>query len=207
LQLLAIFNTRDKIRRMDDEFALLITWTCYGTWLPGDRRGYVSNTRHTVRKFDAMQNVPGTPYTADHSRSRQLAAAAQKHATATLDPSLARVAAQALVDACAARDWRIVRGALMWNHVHVVITNCPDDGPAVRRVLKGVSQSALSEHIGKPRRWWTAGGSDRYKHGEREILAAVNYVANQPNPLAEIVDMQVISRPSERRGLSPPSFE
>ena len=42
--------------------------------------------------------------------------------------------------------------AVMANHVHVLVTNCPDDGPAVRRVLKGVSQAELSRGEGRSKR-------------------------------------------------------
>jgi hypothetical protein len=58
-------------------------------------------------------------------------------------------------------------------------------------VLKGVSQTALSRAEGPARRWWTAGGSDRYKHGAAAVEAAVAYVANQAHKLAEIVEMEV----------------
>lgn len=186
----------------DENFALLITWTCYGTWLPGDRRGYVANTRLADASYEPKHNIPGTPITADHPVTREHAAAKQKHATTTLDQEHALVAARAIVDACAIRHWHVVRAALMWNHVHVMVMQCPDNGPEVRRILKGVSQNAICKHDGKSRRWWTEKGSDRYLHGERAILTATQYVANQPNPLAEIVDMKVVV-PSERRGLSP----
>ena len=83
-----------------------------------------------------------------------------------------------------------MRGAVMANHVHVVVTECPDDGPTVRRVLKGISQAALSRQNQSPRRWWTQGGSDRYLHGERAIAAAMRYVENQDYVLAKITDMQ-----------------
>jgi REP element-mobilizing transposase RayT len=86
----------------------------------------------------------------------------------------------------------VLRAAIMWNHVHVIVCNCPDNGPEVRRILKGVSQSAISRFLGKPRRSWTAGGSDRYLHGERAITTAVQYVANQPGILAEIVNMSIV---------------
>jgi hypothetical protein len=44
-----------------NDFALLITWTCYGTWLPGDERGHVSNMLNPRSGFEQKQNVPGTP--------------------------------------------------------------------------------------------------------------------------------------------------
>ena len=80
----------------------------------------------------------------------------------------------------------------MTNHVHVVVRDCPNDGPAVRRVLKGSSQADLNDHFGHNRRWWTAGGSDRYKNDWPAIEAAVQYVENQPGMLAGIIDGQVV---------------
>jgi REP element-mobilizing transposase RayT len=186
----------------DQPFALLITWTCYGTWLPGDRRGYVSNTLLPQGGSLPKQNTPGTPITSDDSFTQQRARASQKAPSALLCADLALETAKALVEAARKRGWRIMRGAVMVNHVHVVVMDCPDDGPVVRRILKGCSQAALSEKTRASRRWWTGGGSDRYKHGWEAIEAAIEYVAQQPGMLAEIVDMQ--ANPSERRGLSPP---
>jgi REP element-mobilizing transposase RayT len=175
----------------DKPFALLITWTCYGTWLPGDTRGYVSNTLKPTGGFEVRDNVPGTPYTADDPHTRQRASQRQLQPKVLLSRELARVAAEALVAAAAQRGWRILRGAIMANHMHMVVTDCPDDGQAVRRILKGNSQAALSRHVGGIRRWWTAGGSNRYKHGEAAVEATVSYVADQSGRLAEIVEMQV----------------
>jgi REP element-mobilizing transposase RayT len=110
-----------------------------------------------------------------------------------LTPTQAQRAAESLIAAARERGWHILRAAVMANHIHLVICDCPDDGPAVRRVLKGVSQSKLNKAEGRFQRWWTAGGSVRYKHGHAAIDAAVDYVAKQEYKLAEIVDMQVRS--------------
>jgi REP element-mobilizing transposase RayT len=192
-------------------FALLITWTCYGTWLPGDRRGYVSNTLRKDGTFAPKQNERGTQFTVDDHPTWQNAKQLQKYPSAKLDMLTADQAAQAMLAACEARDWRILRAALMWNHVHVVIGSCPDQGSDIRRVLKGVSQSELNRGKSQPIRWWTAGGSDRYLHGEPAIQRAINYVANQNGKLAEIIDNNIHfpeaiekTAASERRGLSPP---
>jgi hypothetical protein len=88
----------------------------------------------------------------------------------------------------------------MANHVHVLIMNGPDDAEEIRRILKGNTQAALSEREGVYCRWWTAGGSDRYKHGWAAIEAAIQYVANQPGMLVEIDDMSLREIASERRG-------
>jgi hypothetical protein len=79
----------------------------------------------------------------------------------------------------------------MRNHIHVVLTQCLVKGEAARRVLKGVTQAALSAHLGHPGKWWTAGGSDRNKWGEEAIEEAVNYVRGQEGMLVGIENMQV----------------
>src|SRR4051795_862819 len=113
----------------DENFALLITWTCYGTWLPGDCRGYVSNTRRPDSSYERTHNIPGTQFTANDPVTRQYSAEKQQHTTATLDQEHAPVAARGILDACANRNWHVVRAALMWNHVHVIVVQCPDNGP------------------------------------------------------------------------------
>ncbi len=173
-------------------FALLITWTCYGTWLPGDRRGYVSNTLEPEGSYRPKQNAPGTPYAEDDAATRRRARSLQKWPSVLLARESAACVARALVQAARDRNWRILRAAIMANHVHVLVTDCPDDGPHVRRVLKGTTQAALSDGAGWNRRWWTAGGSDRYLHTDEAVWQAARYVAKQWGILAEIVDTQVI---------------
>ena len=176
----------------EQAFALLITWTCYGTWLPGDERGYVANTRSTSGGFQPLHNIPGTRVDSDDADSRLLARSLQKGTTVLLTPTQAMVAPEALVAAAAIRDWRIHRGAVMANHVHLVVVKCPDDGPAVRRVFKGVADSSLRKRFPSTGRWWTQGGSNRYLHGESAIVAAARYVENQEFCLAQIDDNVVM---------------
>ena len=97
-----------------------------------------------------------------------------------------------MIGAAVKRGWLILRRAIMANHVRVVVAECPDDGPAVRRVLKGVSQAALSGATEQPRTWWTAAGSDRYKHGHTAVEAAINYVAEQEYVLVHIVNNEIV---------------
>src|SRR6266852_1278521 len=115
----------------DRPFALHITWTCYGTWLPGDRRGHVSNVLLPEGGFRPKENVPGTPYSRGDKFTHQRARALQKEPTVYLTAEQALVVAVSLNQAAQARGWRILRGAVMANHIHVVLMDCPNDGPAV----------------------------------------------------------------------------
>jgi REP element-mobilizing transposase RayT len=168
--------------------------------LPGDRRGYVSNTILPQGGFLPKQNTPATPITADDSLTRRKAQTLQRGPAVTLSTEHALIVARSLVDAARERSWRILRGAVMANHVHVVILDCCEDGPAVRRILKGNSQAALSKATGRRQRWWTAGGSDRYKHDSNAIKAAVDYVARQSRLLAQIIDMEASTVVAEPPG-------
>lgn len=173
-------------------FALLLTWTCYGTWLPGDRRGYVSNTFQSDGSYQPKVNALGAPCSPGSPQTARRARALQSGHTVFLSRQLARFAAEGLIEAAHKRSWRILRGAVMANHVHVVITDCPDDAREVRRALKGSSQAWLSRQSSEVRRWWTAGGSDRYLHDERAVRAAIRYVGAQHGRLAEILDGELL---------------
>ena len=50
----------------------LLTWTTYGSWLPGDERGFVSNVRVGPGP-EIRHNIPGTPYDEDEPGLEQFA--------------------------------------------------------------------------------------------------------------------------------------
>ncbi|MBX7102787.1 MAG: hypothetical protein K1X57_01810 [Gemmataceae bacterium] len=168
-------------------FALHTTWHTYGDWLPGDERGHVSNIVIPGGGFVRKRNTPGTPVMEGDPHTKQRARDIMLGEPVLLTPGLALDAMHSVLAAANTRGWQILRAAAMRNHIHIVTTECPNDGPAVRRVFKGVSQSDLSKGHGA-RRWWAAGGSDRYKNDWAAIEEAVNYVARQEFKLAEIVD-------------------
>jgi REP element-mobilizing transposase RayT len=177
---------------VEEPFALFITWTCYGTWLPGDTRGHVSNTLQYADVALPKQNVPETEYSTGDDFTNKTTKALQKYPSVFLTQEQAGTVANNLIDAARKRDWRILRAAVMNNHLHLVIVDCPDDGPEVRRILKGNTQNALSQTQGHAGRWWTTGGSNRYLHLEEAIRATIKYVAEQKGKLAEIVDMEIL---------------
>jgi REP element-mobilizing transposase RayT len=183
----------------DDAIALFLTWTTYGTWLPGDRRGHVSNQLRHTGGCEPKQNRPGTPYAPGDAHTRKRARNLQAWPTCRLNTSQAIVAAQSFIRLSLQHEWMLLRGAIMPNHVHVVVTKCPLDGPAIRRTLKGATQAELSKETGQPQRWWTAGGSDRIRRGEQSINATIRYVADQPGKLVEIIENRlVLLEPSEQ---------
>jgi REP element-mobilizing transposase RayT len=176
----------------DRAFALFLTWTTYGTWLPGDERGYVSNTLQADGSYRRKQNRVGTEYDRDSALTRSQAQQLQRGETVWLTADQARIAASALIEASASRGWRIVRSAVMSNHVHVLICDCPDDAAAVLRILKGRTQAALSSAAGGARRWWTRSGSQRYLHDAEAVSSVSRYIEQQRGCLARVRDQILV---------------
>jgi len=172
----------------DDAFAWLITWTTYGSWLPGDARGHVSPVLQRDGRYEKRINTPGVEWAGGDERTRKRARGLQIYETVRLDGEEAYVVAQSIAEAAMSRAWRVRRGAVMATHVHVVLEGAGGDGSAASRVVKGVSQAALSERWGASRRCWTRGGSERGLKGAAAVAAGIEYVADQEYVLAEIID-------------------
>src|SRR5262249_3521811 len=80
-------------------FALFISWTCYGNWLPGDPRGHVSNRLSPVGGFEQKQNSTGTPFAEGDEYTHKRAKALQEFLTIRLTREQAGWAAEAIVEA------------------------------------------------------------------------------------------------------------
>jgi REP element-mobilizing transposase RayT len=163
----------------------LLTWTTYGTWLPGDERGFVSNVR-VDEGPEIKHNAPGTIYDA---KQRGLAISARKQMKGDpilLSPFLAGALATQFRETAAYRGWSLLALAIMANHVHLVVGVNDDRDPKVLlRDFKSYGSRCLNKMVGKPASctWWTASGSRRKLPDKQAVNAAVRYVRNQPKPL------------------------
>src|SRR5947209_7213011 len=92
---------------MQDPLAYFLTWTSYGTWLPGDERGWVDK--------------PGQFRTPD--KQRELAARRLMTETAfSLDLDQRLVVEATITDHCRIRGWHLHAVNARGQHVHVVVT-------------------------------------------------------------------------------------
>ncbi len=151
-----------------DPLAFFITWTCYGTWLPGDDRGWF--------KWKKGQQVP-QPLLADWTREQLL------EPPLFLDEAQRLVVESTIVDHCQRREWHLHAKNCRTNHCHVVITAKGRAGIEVRDQLKSWCKRKLKEHqlmLGiqplKPREhWWTRKGCVRSLFDDESVEAAVIY--------------------------------
>ena len=144
-----------------EPLAVFLTWTTYGSWLPGDDRGWVD--RHGQR----------------HDRNVTLA----RHATllmrghpVVLTGVQRKVVEVAITSLCEARKWPIHAVACRSNHVHVVITVHECDPARVLAGIKAWCSRTLSVGARREGRWWTKGGSARRLYDRHAVDATVRYV-------------------------------
>ncbi len=168
----------------------LLTWTVYGTWLPGDPRGSVASVRRGPgprRERDRH----GEPCEPPMPGLQVTSARNQTSPTAELHADFARALLDQFRQTACARAWRLEAAAIMRDHVHVIV-GIPDDcrPEDVLRDLKAYGSRRLNGLTGTARRWWTRRGSRRLLRDAGAVEDAVNYVLRQKSPLLVWVSRQ-----------------
>ena len=154
----------------DTPIGYLITFPCYGTWLPGDKRGAVDREHRRYKS-------PYAPANAKRSLHNQ----AQLKSEPVLLTALQRgCVEQASQNTCALRKGNLHACNAHTNHVHTVVsigTKKPEialnafKANATREMRKG----GHWQHAHSP---WVDHGSKRYLWTERHLALAVDYILN-----------------------------
>jgi REP element-mobilizing transposase RayT len=163
----------------------LLTSTTYGSWLPGDQRGFVSKITHATGDR-VVHNVPGTPYDADMPRLEAAAKKLLKCSPIRLRVEHAEALRDQFFETASIRGWRLLAMAIMTNHFHVVVGAADAIEPEkLLGDLKSYGSRILNRRWGKPASdtWWTSSGSKRHLNDETSMIAAVRYVERQEFPL------------------------
>src|SRR5580704_11486210 len=149
--------------------AYFYTWTTYGTWLPGDDRGWFQR---------------GGGFCAPE-RWREFSAALQMTDSAiVLDTEQRKLVEKTVADHCIVRCWDLHASNCRTNHVHVLITA---DERKIQRpreqfkawctrrlkeldVVRGTLQASIRED------WWTQRGWDEYVDDEQSLARVRDYI-------------------------------
>lgn len=143
--------------------AYFITWSTYGSWLPGDERGWVKKGESGVqagdeqRRADALSRMKETPVSLTVAQRAAVEATIRRH--------------------CEIRKWTLHAVNARAQHVHVVVT-ADRDPDTVREQLKAWCTRKLNELNRGLRRenWWTEGGSARWVNDAQHLLDVIAYV-------------------------------
>jgi REP element-mobilizing transposase RayT len=143
-------------------YTYFITWTTYGTWLPGDRRGWRDKSQGAMLPKPMLE---------------RWAREQMKGETVLLRENDRRTVEQACANHCRHRGWHLWAVAARTNHVHVVVS--ADAKPdIVRDQLKANCTRSLREQDDplSVARTWTRGGDTEIIDTDSEIEACVLYV-------------------------------
>ena len=146
----------------DEPLGFFLTWVTYGTWLPGDARGWV--------EYQQGWQLP------DPIRELESMARMSEDACRLNEDQRLAVEAQ-LAETCQRRGWHLYAANCRSNHVHVVISAAATRPKKIRSDLKAWATRCLKEGFDAAREnWWAERGSIRFLHNEISLAAAVDYV-------------------------------
>jgi len=149
---------------MPKTFGYMLTWTTYGSWLQGDKRGYVKDGR-TLRGDKELVT---------------LCENLQKNHTVKLRHNEKDIVCRAILDEAERIGQTIEALAVCSNHVHLVSRYFPEPiGCTVSR-FKNVATTALRKH-GRAGRVWTRGFDKRFCFDQEDLIRRIQYVNNH-NP-------------------------
>lgn len=114
-----------------DPIAFFITWTCYGTWLPGDARGSTRWRGGFLRPRPSLET-----WCRERMQGKPV----------MLSKTQQGIVEQTITDHCRHRRWHLHQHDCRSNHVHVVVTAFEYTGEVVRDQLKAWCTRRLTEH-------------------------------------------------------------
>jgi REP element-mobilizing transposase RayT len=170
--------------------AYFITFTCYGTRLPGDERGWVN-------RRDA---VFGTPTAVSSPALLEISQMALRQSPYELDRVRRSIVLEAIKEVTAFRTWDLFAAHIRTNHVHVIIA-APTKPERVLTDLKARSTSRLNEHNVDPpdRNRWSKRGSTRYLWKPVNVEEAIRYVAYaQGDPLVRYLKPGILPEDNQQ---------
>ncbi|HVC93801.1 MAG TPA: hypothetical protein VND64_08925 [Pirellulales bacterium] len=164
---------------LPDPLAFFMTWSTYGTWLPGDERGWVEY-RHGWQLPDLARKLE--------------AAAKMTEDACILDDEQRGLVERTISEHCDKRRWELFAVNCRTNHLHIVVGahREPDEMRSqfkawcTRRLKELDAQRAETASTGTVReKWWAERGSRRYVNDKASLAAAIAYVTEgQDGPRA-----------------------
>ncbi len=153
----------------DEPLGYLLTWTTYGTWLPGDERWWVKEKK----------GVQEPDFRREHEARRKL-----KEPPCLLSDDERKLVEETIKRHCEIRRWHLHAVNCRTNHVHVVVT-APVSPETVMEQFKAWATRKLKERQRTLERlpeeqvrknWWTEDGSKRYLNNQASLEKAILYV-------------------------------
>ena len=147
---------------MDDgPIAFFVTVSTYGTWLPGDARGWTERKRgwqlpNAIRELESQAKMT-------------------EDACVLTDEQRNMVESQ-IEETCKFRGWVLHAQNCRTNHMHVVVGAFDVAPKKLRGDLKAWCTRRLKESDPTREQWWTERGSIRWIFDEESLDVVIQYV-------------------------------
>ena len=150
--------------------AYLITFTCYGARLHGDKSGSV----------DRDHNIPGTPHLPPNPARVKSEKNRANQRPYLLNHGRRFLVLRAIQEVCSHHKWTLFAAHVRNQHIHLVVA--AEDAPEkVLHDVKAYASRALNRSglDSGERQRWTRHGSTRYLWKPEQIGAAIQYVVRE----------------------------
>lgn len=147
----------------DDPIAFFLTWVTYGTWLPGDARGWV--------EYKHGWQLPSRDLEAD-CESRMSEDAIR------LAPDQRQAVEDQIKETCQHRGWHLHAVNCRSNHVHAVVSAGETPPKKIRSDLKAYATRRLKSFDNTRDNWWAERGSIRWVYTDGDLETVVIYVVD-----------------------------
>ena len=144
---------------MSRVIAYMVTWTTYGSWLQGDKRGYVKNGE-ILNKDKSLQE-----------KCRKM----MKSHELKLNRRQQQIAKNAIIDKANSISQAVYAIAVCSNHVHLILENTKMPIGMTVSQYKNAARIAIKKE-GVDSKLWTRGFDKRYCFDEVELENKIGYV-------------------------------
>ena len=147
---------------MHDPIAFFLTISTYGTWLPGDERGWV--------EYQHGWKLPCPPLELE-------ARAKMSEDACVMTPIQRNIVESQLIETCNHRNWVLHARNCRCNHMHSVVGAYDTPPKKVRQDLKAWCTRRLKKESNSDREnWWAERGSIRWVFTEEGLDRVIAYV-------------------------------
>jgi len=158
-----------------------LTWTTYGSWLPGDERGYVADAR----------TLPGDEKILERNRKRR------KSQAVILYPQEREIVEQTIRTQAEELGHKLEAVIVCCNHVHLLARRHAQSIEEVVGRYKSLTTRALWQQ-GRKGRVWSIGYDKRFCFTEEDLATKAKYIQNHNDSPLRQNPSQTKSNPTTR---------
>jgi len=139
----------------------MVTWTTYGSWLQGDKRGFVKNGKILEGDQELLE----------------LCKIQQKGKAVKLTKSEKEIVRWAILSESQRIGQKLEALAVCTNHLHLAVRSCEKPIESVVSVYKSTATRALRRGC-RSGPVWTAGFHKRFCFNEADLVRKIKYIQN-----------------------------